>query len=136
MAVSTSRLVSPAPLCVRSLLTHSAGQAIGANAALLPKPFQHRFSKLFDDAPQVPYETIREVFEQEFGRPPSGPNGIFAIFEEQAAASASVAQVHRAKTHDGQWVAVKVQKPAVGKQVEWDLAAFKVMLRVQTCFVR
>jgi aarF domain-containing kinase len=69
------------------------------------------------------------VFEDEFGRPPAGPNGVFAVFEEQAAASASVAQVHRAKTHEGEWVAVKIQKPAVGKQVEWDLAAFKVWPR-------
>jgi aarF domain-containing kinase len=104
------------------------GQAIGANAALLPRAFQSRFAKLFDDAPQVPYETVLKVFKQEFNRPPDGPDGVFAIFEHEAAASASVAQVHRAKTHDGEWVAVKIQKPAVGKQVSWDLASFKMVM--------
>jgi aarF domain-containing kinase len=71
---------------------------------------------------------VIRVFEKEFGRPPDGPNGMFAYFEKAAAASASIAQVHRAKTHDGEWVAVKIQKPAVGKQVEWDLAAFKAVM--------
>lgn len=51
---------------------------------------------------------------------------MFEIFEEEAVASASVAQVHKAKLWpklgqkegEGEWVAVKVQKPAVGKQME------------------
>jgi len=87
-----------------------SGQAIGANAAFLPKPMQLKFSRLFDDAPQISYSTVRSVFESEFGRPPSGPNGVFEEFEEQAVASASIAQVHRAKLRDGGgWVAVKVQ---------------------------
>ncbi|KAL7277893.1 hypothetical protein ACG7TL_008842 [Trametes sanguinea] len=108
------------------------GQAIGNNAALLPKPLQEKFSKLFDDAPQVPYSVVDAVFRKELGRPPAGPDGVFEVFEEQAAASASIAQVHRAKlkTDDGseQWVAVKVQKPDVSKQVEWDLGAFRAVM--------
>lgn len=56
------------------------------------------------------------------------------MFEEQAAASASVAQVHRAKlrTTDGsdQWVAVKIQKPDVSKQTKWDLGAFRLVMWV------
>ncbi|KAI8974036.1 ABC1-domain-containing protein [Trametes punicea] len=108
------------------------GQAIGNNAALLPKPLQEKFSKLFDDAPQVPYSVVESVFRKEFGRAPAGPDGIFEVFEEQAAASASIAQVHRAKlkTDDDseQWVAVKVQKPDVSKQVEWDLGAFRIVM--------
>ncbi|KAL0948030.1 hypothetical protein HGRIS_010655 [Hohenbuehelia grisea] len=110
------------------------GQAIGANAALLPKPIQAKFAKLFDDAPQVPYETILSVFTSEFGRPPSGPDGVFEVFEEQAVASASIAQVHRAKLWpepgdtEEHWVAVKVQKPAVAKQMEWDLGAYRLVM--------
>ncbi|KAH9846448.1 atypical/ABC1/ABC1-B protein kinase [Lenzites betulinus] len=108
------------------------GQAIGNNAALLPKPLQERFAKLFDDAPQVPFAVVDAVFRKEFGRPPAGPDGVFEVFEEQAAASASIAQVHRAKlrTDDGseQWVAVKIQKPDVSKQVEWDLGAFRAVM--------
>ncbi|OCH92041.1 atypical/ABC1/ABC1-B protein kinase [Obba rivulosa] len=107
------------------------GQAFANNAALMPKPMQERFGRLFDDAPQVPYHVVEGVFKREFGRPPTGPDSVFEIFEERAAASASIAQVHRAKLkkeHGGGWVAVKIQKPDVGKQVEWDLGAFKVVM--------
>ncbi|KAF4565629.1 hypothetical protein EYR36_002205 [Pleurotus pulmonarius] len=110
------------------------GQAIGANAALLPEPMQAKFAKLFDDAPQVPYSTVLSVFQSEFGRPPSGPGGVFEIFEEQSVAAASIAQVHRAKLWPSEghteekWVAVKIQKPDVGRQMEWDLGAYRVAM--------
>ncbi|PFH49163.1 hypothetical protein AMATHDRAFT_195305 [Amanita thiersii Skay4041] len=110
------------------------GQAIGANAALLPKPMQIKFASLFDDAPQVPYSVVHNVFVKELGRPPSGPGGVFEIFEEQAVASASIAQVHRAKLWPGpgdtedKWVAVKIQKPSVARQMEWDLAVFRMVM--------
>lgn len=75
---------------------------------------------------------MHSVFLAEFGRPPVGPDGIFEEFEEEAAASASIAQVHRAKlrTADGEerWVAVKIQKPSVSKQVEWDLGAYRLVM--------
>ncbi|KAF6756514.1 ABC1 family-domain-containing protein [Ephemerocybe angulata] len=104
------------------------GQAIGANAAMLPKPMQVKFASLFDDAPQIPYSVVRDVFIKELGRPPSGPGGVFEVFEETAVASASIAQVHKAKTWDGEWVAVKVQKPDVGVQMEWDLGAYRAVM--------
>uniref|UniRef100_A0A8H7XXJ9 ABC1 atypical kinase-like domain-containing protein n=1 Tax=Psilocybe cubensis TaxID=181762 RepID=A0A8H7XXJ9_PSICU len=115
------------------------GQAIAANAAALPEPIQKQFASLFDDAPQVPYSTIHRVFVNELGQPPSGPNGVFEVFEEKAVASASIAQVHKAKlwptrdesgrvVDEGKWVAVKVQKPDVAKQMEWDIAAFRSVM--------
>ncbi|TBU43047.1 ABC1-domain-containing protein [Dichomitus squalens] len=123
---------------VYDLLTTNAGlyikigQAFANNAALLPRPMQEKFARLFDDAPQVPYSVVEKVFVAEFGRPPAGPNGVFEVFEEQAAASASIAQVHRAKLkaddRSDEWVAVKIQKPDVSKQVEWDLGAFTVVM--------
>lgn len=110
------------------------GQAIGSQAAMFPKPIQEKFYKLFDNAPQIPYSDVLSVFRSEFGRSPSGPDGVFEIFEEEAVASASIAQVHKAKLWpvegdtEEHWVAVKVQKPAVGKQMEWDLAAYRIVM--------
>ncbi|KAH7919205.1 ABC1-domain-containing protein [Leucogyrophana mollusca] len=101
------------------------GQAIGANAPLMPRPMQDKFARLFDSAPQIPYSTIHSVFVREFGATPSE---VFAEFDENAIASASIAQVHKARLHSGEWVAVKVQKPDVGKQIEWDLAAFRAVM--------
>jgi aarF domain-containing kinase len=101
------------------------GQAIGANAALMPAPFQQKFARLFDDAPQIPYPTIARVFQREFNK---SPQELFAYFDENAVASASVAQVHKARTWDGDWVAVKVQKPDVGRQTIYDLMAFRAVM--------
>lgn len=104
------------------------GQAIAANSPLLPRPIQDKFARLFDDAPQIPYSDVLSVFQSEFGRLPTGPDGIFDVFEREAIASASVAQVHRAKLKSGEWVAVKIQKPDVTKQIEWDLGAFRMVM--------
>jgi len=47
------------------------------------------------------------------------------VFEQRAAASASIAQVHKAKLWGkDEWAAVKIQKPDVGIQMEWDLGIF------------
>lgn len=108
-----------------------AGQAIASNAAVLPPAIQAKFAQLYDDAPQIPYATVRAVFESEFHRPPDGPGGVFEYFDETAMASASIAQVHKAKLKPedgGGWVAVKVQKPAITKQVELDLGSFAVVM--------
>jgi aarF domain-containing kinase len=90
---------------------------------------QVKFASLFDNAPQIPYSTVRQVFIKELGRPPDGPGGVFEIFEETAVASASIAQVHKAKLRGSdEWVAVKVQKPDVGTQMEWDLGAYRAVM--------
>jgi len=91
----------------------------------MPAPFQQKFARLFDDAPQIPYHTIARVFQQEFKK---SPQELFAYFDERAVASASVAQVHKARTWDGEWVAVKVQKPDVGRQISYDLMAFRAVM--------
>lgn len=100
--------------------------------------FQLRFSRLFDDAPQIPYSDVERVICREFGVKSVGD--IFSEFEAEAVASASVAQVHRARLKDGlgedgrgTLVAVKVQKPDVTQQVEWDLNAYKFLMWYVFC---
>ena len=116
------------------LISSLTGQALGANSAFLPQPVQAQFAKLFDDAPQIPYHQILSVFKSEFGRLPSGPGGVFEVFQEEAVASASIAQVHKAKLWSApgdteeKWAAVKIQKPDVAKQTEWDLGAYRAVL--------
>ena len=102
-------------------------------------PIQKKFAKLFDDAPQVPYEVVYKVLKAQYGKEPTGPDGVFEVFEEEAVASASIAQVHRAKLKspdgNGAWVAVKIQKPDVSKQVEWDLAGYRAMMWIYEKFL-
>ncbi|KAJ7911061.1 ABC1-domain-containing protein [Mycena leptocephala] len=111
------------------------GQAIGANAAFLPRPMQVKFASLLTMPRKSHIRSLIRI-SSEFGRPPSGPGGMFEYFDEHAVASASIAQVHKARMWpgpgetegEGQWVAVKIQKPAVAKQTEWDLGAYRIVM--------
>ncbi|EJU01669.1 ABC1-domain-containing protein [Dacryopinax primogenitus] len=104
------------------------GQSLAIQAAVLPRPYREAFATIFDAAPQIPYEDVEKVFKKEFG---ITPEEAFEVFERRAIASASIAQVHKAKLKDtGEWVAVKVQKPAIPVQIEWDLFSYRSLLYV------
>lgn len=83
-------------------------------AAVLPAAYGEAFSTLFDKAPQIEYEDVVKVFRRDFGKT---PDEIFDTFEHTARASASIATVFKARLKSGEWVAVKVQKPEIEKQV-------------------
>ena len=108
------------------------GQSIGIQAAVLPKAYRDAFATIFDAAPHVPYHEVEKVFRQEFNG--QSPYDIFEYFEDKPVASASIAQVHRARLRlrneqTGQdelrEVAVKVQKPAIRKQLNLDLWSYQ-----------
>ena len=84
-------------------------------AAVLPPAYGEAFSTLFDEAPQMSYEDVVAVFKRDFGK---APEEIFDTFETKARASASIATVFKARLKSGEWVAVKVQKPEIEKQVQ------------------
>lgn len=102
------------------------GQALGAQAAVLPKPYREAFANMYDNAPAVDWDAVVKVFQGEFG---VHPLDAFETFERKPVASASIAQVHKARLkrppgqapwRDGEgWVAVKIRKPSVPIQVEW-----------------
>ena len=79
---------------------------------------QGRLATLRDDVPPVKFADLEALMRREFGGPLSS---VFAEFDEQAFAAASVGQVHRARTLDGEEVVVKVQYPGVAESVETDL---------------
>ncbi|ORX38948.1 mitochondrion protein [Kockovaella imperatae] len=107
------------------------GQALGLQAALLPKPYREAFGHVFDKAPSVPYAEVQGVFRRDLD---VDPEDIFVSFSHEPLASASIAQVHKAvlRTPQGEElvVAVKVQKPAIEKQMEWDLFSYRSLMWV------
>jgi len=74
---------------------------------------------LRDSGPAADPASIAAVIRDEFGAP---PEQVFAEWEPEPLAAASIGQVHRARLHDGSPVAVKVQYPGVAEAVESDLA--------------
>ena len=87
--------------------------------------FKATLAALRDDVPPLPFKKVRKLLEEELG----GKVGDhFESFEEEAFAAASIGQVHRAVTLDGDEVAVKLQYPGVAEAVESDLRNLSMML--------
>ncbi len=95
------------------------GQVLSTRADLLPPDYVAEFARLQDDTPPVSYTEIAAVVESELGAP---PEAIYAEFNPEPRASASIGQVHAARLSDGTPVIVKVQRPGVEETVEQDLA--------------
>jgi predicted unusual protein kinase regulating ubiquinone biosynthesis (AarF/ABC1/UbiB family) len=83
-----------------------------------PEPSPEALGALPDRAMAVPFGRVRRVIEQDLDAP---VRELFADIDEEPFAVASLGQVHRARTHDAEDVAVKVQHPGVAEAVEADL---------------
>jgi predicted unusual protein kinase regulating ubiquinone biosynthesis (AarF/ABC1/UbiB family) len=104
-----------------------ACQFIATRADVLPDAWVDTLSSLHDQVPPRPFAAIRERVERELGRP---LDAVFAKFDPRPLASASLAQVHAARLHDGRRCAVKVQYPGIEGIVRADLRNLAVILRV------
>lgn len=94
------------------------GQVLSSRGDLLPKEYIGELSMLLDAAPPIPLEQVKARIEAELGEPMSK---LFAHFEEEPIAAASIGQVHRATLPGGEEVVVKVQRPGIETIVEADL---------------
>ncbi len=94
------------------------GQTMSTRPDLIPADIVAELDKLQDRVPPFAGRIARESIESALGKP---IDAIFAHFENEALASASVAQVHGARLHTGEEVVVKVLRPAVEKMVARDI---------------
>jgi predicted unusual protein kinase regulating ubiquinone biosynthesis (AarF/ABC1/UbiB family) len=85
----------------------------------MPEPVRQALEQLQADAPPMSAELAAEMIEAELGAP---PDKLFAEWDPVPIAAASIGQVHRAITLDGNAVAVKVQYPGVEDAIKADLA--------------
>ncbi|CRK56372.1 Ubiquinone biosynthesis monooxygenase UbiB [Alloactinosynnema sp. L-07] len=94
------------------------GQVLSTRSDLLPQEFVDELSVLQDRVAPVPAAAIDAALRAELG---AAPGEVFAEFDPEPLASASIAQVHRAKLRSGADAVVKVQRPDVRATVERDL---------------
>lgn len=107
-------------------------QILSTRADLLPPAYVTELSKLQDNVPPDPAETIRRVIEEDLGRP---VGQIFERFDDEALAAASLGQVHRAR-YKGEDVAVKVLRPEVPRMVRTDLRIVGRILGALNNYIR
>jgi predicted unusual protein kinase regulating ubiquinone biosynthesis (AarF/ABC1/UbiB family) len=104
-----------------------ASQFIATRADLLPDEWVSTLAGLHDRVPSRPFAMIKHRVETELGKP---LNAVFSEFATTPIASASLAQVHRARLHDGRLCAVKVQYPGIDGIVRADLRNLGFVLKV------
>ena len=98
------------------------GQSMGTRADLLPLPFVKELGLLVDSVPPYPNDIAFARIEHELGRK---INEVYAEFELEPVAAASLGQVYRARLHSGEEVAVKVQRPNLEATIKGDLIILK-----------
>jgi ubiquinone biosynthesis protein len=109
------------------------GQLISILTNFLPPEFRAELEQLQDSVPARPLEEVRARIRKELGQM---PEELFAEFDSVPIASASLAQVHTATTHDGRRVAVKVQHADIEEISKLDLQILGNVLALVQFFVR
>src|SRR5260221_1900717 len=103
------------------------GQALAMAPDALPEEARSVVAKLLSQAPQrMEFAQVVEAIRSELG---ADPGELFAEFEKEPMAAASLGQVHAAKLADGREVVVKVQYPGVDKALDSDLKNAAVLVR-------
>ncbi|HUE67159.1 MAG TPA: AarF/ABC1/UbiB kinase family protein [Candidatus Acidoferrum sp.] len=93
----------------------------------MPLTFRAAMSRLQHRAPPMTPALAASVIKEELGGP---PQEIFAQWDDLPFAAASIGQVHRAITHDGRAVAVKVQYPGIARSITSDLCNVGLLRRI------
>jgi len=93
------------------------GQMLSTRFEIIPQDYIRELSKLQDTVAPFPVEQAKAIVEKEIGRP---VESVFRAFDEHPLAAASIAQVHRATTLDGEQVVVKIQRPGIESVIKRD----------------
>lgn len=102
------------------------GQVLSTRRDLLPDDLADELARLQDRVPPFPAVVARQLVERAYGRP---VEDVFASFEAEPVASASIAQVHFATLKGGRHVAVKVLRPGMLAVIEDDLSLLRTIAR-------
>ncbi|MDD3703923.1 MAG: AarF/UbiB family protein [Victivallaceae bacterium] len=93
-------------------------QVLSTRPDLIPQEYIEEFVKLQDRVPPFLYQDVSRIIQEELG---DEPEKIFKEFSAEPIAAASIGQVHRATTHNGEMVVVKVQRPGIREVIEADI---------------
>lgn len=103
------------------------GQTLSTRRDLLPRDIADELEKLQDRVPPFPSEVAQRIAEAAFQRPLTE---VFARFDAQPLAAATIAQVHAAQLRDGKEVVVKIVRPGIREQIELDIEVMYALARL------
>lgn len=103
------------------------GQLLSTRRDLIPTDLADELSRLQDNVPPFAASEARAIVERALGKP---VNELFACFEAEPLASASVAQVHAATLFDGREVVVKVVRPGIERTIRQDVRLLYTLARL------
>ncbi len=109
------------------------GQTLSTRSEILPQAYCDELAKLQTECDPLPFEDILAALDAEFG---SRREELFASIDPTPLGSASLAQVHRARMHTGEDVAIKIQRPGVKETMALDIDIMRVLARQASRFMK
>src|SRR3989304_329057 len=103
------------------------GQILSTRPDILPEEFIKEFLKLQDEVPSFAFQDVVKVVEQEFKK---SVKELLREIEEKPVAAASIAQVHRAVTREGEGVVIKVQRPDIEAIIDNDISILQYLAKL------
>ncbi|MCG6961813.1 MAG: AarF/ABC1/UbiB kinase family protein [Acidobacteria bacterium] len=108
------------------------GQILSLRRDLLPDSVTGELRNLLDRVPAAPFEAVSEVVAADLGRP---LDELFRRIDPEPLGSASIAQIHRAETADGQDVVLKIVKPGIRELLHRDATLIRLLGRLLQAFM-
>ncbi|MFJ7976146.1 ABC1 kinase family protein [Peribacillus sp. NPDC096379] len=103
------------------------GQIASTRRDIIPEHIIVELEKLQDRVPPFPFEQVHSIIENELG---DQLDRLFAEFNETPLATASIGQVHWARLHTGEEIAIKVQRPNIRPIIETDIEILEDLARL------
>jgi len=119
-ALLREKLIALGPTFIKT------GQSLATRADVLPVEYIQELARLQDEVPPFPTAQARVIIERELH---AKIEDIFDNFEDTPVAAASLGQVYRARLRTGQLVALKVQRPGIQEQIDFDIAVLRRIAR-------
>jgi predicted unusual protein kinase regulating ubiquinone biosynthesis (AarF/ABC1/UbiB family) len=126
LALRTAEDVTATLGTMKGVLMKLGQMASYVDDALSPAA-RRTLAALQDSVPPMSPELAAQVITEELGQP---PDRLFRTWDPEPIAAASIGQVHRALTHNGRAIALKVQYPGIAETIEADLGNVALLRRM------